>query len=157
MLFMDFIRSIEPWMMWLIVAVLFLVAEAVSEALISIWFVVGALIAMVMALLGAPFWSQILVMLLVSVTLIILFLKNRDRMHLTTGFKSATNADRVIGKQGEVIQAIDPVEGTGQVKVRGVVWSAMTEDDTRIPVGTSVKVLEIRGVKLLVEVPTQPF
>ncbi len=60
-----------------------------------------------------------------------------------------TNADRVLDQEGIVIKSIDPLEGVGQVKVMGQIWSAKA--DQSIPEGTKVKVLRMEGVKIVVE------
>ena len=60
-----------------------------------------------------------------------------------------TNADRVIGHEGVVIVAIDPVAGKGQVKVDGQIWSAKC--DVSVEEGAKVKVLALEGVKAVVE------
>ena len=62
---------------------------------------------------------------------------------------SPTNADRVLGHEGIVIKTIDPMDGKGQIKVLGQVWSAKA--DKVIEEGSKVKVLSMEGVKLIVE------
>ena len=64
--------------------------------------------------------------------------------------KIPTNADRVIGAEAVVTQEIDPLNGSGLVKVFGQVWSAKSEDETEIAVGEKVTVKQIQGVKLVV-------
>lgn len=146
-----FLGGLEAWIFWLILAGVFVAAEAMTFGLVSIWFTLGSLVAMVAALLGAEFWLQVVLMVIVSGIFLFLFIRFRDKLGLTTVSKSQTNADRIIGDHAEVIQQIDPIRGTGQVKVRGQVWSAVTEEDLVVPEGRYVIVKEIRGVKLVVE------
>lgn len=146
-----FLGGLEAWIFWLILAGVFVVVEAMTFGLVSIWFTLGSLVAMVAALLGAEFWLQVVLMVIVSGIFLFLFIRFRDKLGLTTVSKSQTNADRIIGDHAEVIQQIDPIRGTGQVKVRGQVWSAVTEEDLVVPEGRYVIVKEIRGVKLVVE------
>jgi membrane protein implicated in regulation of membrane protease activity len=70
--------------------------------------------------------------------------------YLNTGTKR-TNVDRFLGEQGIVIEAIDAVNGKGQVRVLGQVWSARTLNGEPIDVDTKIEVLEISGVKLIVQ------
>ena len=64
--------------------------------------------------------------------------------------RQATNADRVIGAEGMVLEDINNLKARGQVKVQGNIWTARTEDDRPIPKDTTVRVLRIEGVKLIV-------
>ena len=63
----------------------------------------------------------------------------------------ATNADRAIGQEAQVTEDIDNIHGKGAVVIRGVTWTARSEDGSIIPAGTMVKVLRIEGVKVFVE------
>ena len=62
-----------------------------------------------------------------------------------------TNADRVIGQTAVVTEAIDNVEGKGQVNIAGQIWSARSQHNMAIPAGAEVRVLRIEGVKVFVE------
>ena len=65
--------------------------------------------------------------------------------------REATNADRYVGMQGVVLQTIDNVQGKGQVKVQGSVWTARSEtEDTAIPEKATVTVVRIEGARLIV-------
>lgn len=143
--------GLEAWVFWLILAGLFIIVEAMTFGLVSIWFTADSLAAMLAALAGFEFWIQVIVMLIISALLLFIFIRYRNRFRLTSPFKSQTNADRIIGDHAEVIQQIDPIRGTGQVKVRGQVWSAVTDEDLVVPEGRYVIVKEIRGVKLVVD------
>lgn len=65
--------------------------------------------------------------------------------------KIETNAYSIIGKKGIVVQDINPTIGVGQIKVSGEVWSAKTSDETIIPKGSQIKIIQIDGVKAVVE------
>ena len=133
---------------WLILMVVFLIMEAATVQLISTWFAVGSLAAMIVALLGGKIWLQILVFLAVSVVLLAL-LWPLVRKHLKPKLV-ATNADALIGRVCLVTEAIDPLEG-GRVKVGDVTWSAFVETGEAIPDGSHVKILKIQGSKVIVE------
>ena len=62
----------------------------------------------------------------------------------------ATNADRAVGAEGVVTQAISNRSAQGQVTVAGAVWTARSDPEEDIPEGTAVRVLRIEGVKLIV-------
>jgi membrane protein implicated in regulation of membrane protease activity len=139
------------WIIWLIIFVVMIIIEAATTALATVWFAAGALVAMIMDLCGAPLNLQIIVMAIVSVvTFVICMVWIRPKLEsLRRANIQRTNADRFIGMEGVVIVPIDPVEGKGQVKVEGQVWSAKSKSS--IDEGTKVKIKAIEGVKLIVE------
>ena len=93
---------------------------------------------------------QLAVFVIVS-ALSLIFLKPFAAKHLYTN-RTATNADRVIGRHGVVTQAIDNEMAEGQVQVSGQIWTARSSNDNvRIPCGTLVTVQQISGVKLIVD------
>ena len=134
---------------WLVLLLLFAGTEALTVGLTSIWFAAGALCALIAALLGGPLWVQTALFLAVS-ALCMLAVRPLARRHLNSRVE-ATNADRVIGEQAQVTEDIDNIHGKGAVVIRGVVWTARSEDGSPVPAGALVKVLRIEGVKVFVE------
>ena len=133
---------------WLIAMVLFGVLEAVTVGLTSIWFAVGALAALLAASLGAFALVQVIVFLVVSFVTLLLVRPLAQRY--INDRKEPTNADRVIGREAVVTQAIDNLKGEGQVNVSGAVWTARSQEEAPIPAGARVRVLRIEGVKVIV-------
>ena len=131
---------------WLALIVVFIIMEALTVQLISTWFAVGALAAMIVSLIGGAVWLQVTVFFTVSIVLFA-SLWPLARKHLKSRLV-ATNADALVGKLCTVTEEIDPVEG-GRVKVGDVTWSARSEEE--IPVGARVKILKIQGAKVFVE------
>ena len=129
---------------WVVALVVFLIVEAVTAGLVSIWFVFGSLVALICAALGAAVWLQIFWFVIVSVaTLVKRYVDSRS---------VATNADRSIGRAAVVTERIDNLAATGAVKLDGVVWTARSTDDAvAIETGERVTVRAIEGVKLIVE------
>lgn len=139
---------------WLAALIIFGILEGATAGLTSIWFAAGALVSLIAALLDAPLWLQIVLFLAVSfITLITV--RPLARKHLIPR-NVATNADRVIGAEGIVTQAIDNIRGEGLANIAGQTWTARAEDDHPIPKGSLIRVLRIEGVKVYVtpaEVP----
>ena len=123
--------------LWLVLLIIFAASEAVTVGLTSIWFAAGALAALVAALLGGAVWIQITLFLAVSLV-------------------ERTNADRVIGAEAQVTEDIDNIHGKGAVVIRGMAWSARSQDGGPIAAGTLVRVLRIEGVKVFVEPTAAP-
>lgn len=149
-----FFMSAAAPVFWLILAVALFIVEALTVQLICIWFAVGALFSTLASLAGAPLWLQLLVFIVTSALVFIAgrpFLLERINTR-----KERTNADRVIGQPGIVLEQIDNLGQTGRVRANGLDWTARSERGDIIPVGTNVIVKFIDGVKLIVEPITAP-
>lgn len=134
---------------WLALLVIFLIAEAACPIhLVSVWFAVGSLAALLCNALGAPVWAQITVFVVVSGALLAL-LWPLARKFLNSRV-TATNVDSVIGSVGLVTADIDNVESCGQVKLGGMEWTARSTSGDPIPAGTEIRVDKIEGVKVFV-------
>lgn len=140
-----------PYMewVWLAAMVVFLIMEASSILLVSVWFVIGSLVALIATLLGAPLWLQCVLFLTVSVGLL-LSLRPLLRKYYTPK-KIQTNAPSNIGKLAVVTERIDNLHAQGAVKLSGLVWTARSVADAPVAVGSVVRVARIEGVKLIVE------
>ena len=139
---------------WLLLLVVFLAAEAATVSMVSLWFAVSALVALLVALLGGPGWLQGTLFLVISAVLLAL-LRPIVRRYISPRI-TATNVDSVIGSTGLVTTAIDNVSAVGQVKLGAMEWTARSTSGQPIPVGTRVRVDKIEGVKVYVspaEVP----
>lgn len=133
-------------LLWFISFVLLLVIELVTVNLVTIWFVIGALAAMILSFFIDSFVIQIVVFIVVSV---IALLVTRPIVKKFKGFSVVpTNSDMVIGKTGVVTKKIE-ANKYGEVKVFGNSWMATSSDE--IDVDKKVRILSIDGVKLIVE------
>lgn len=135
-------------LIWAGLLVFFIVVEAATVGLTSIWFAAGSLAALICALLGGPLWLQIALFLFLS-ALCLAAIRPLAQKHLNNRVEP-TNADRVIGTEAIVTETIDNLHGVGAVRIGGVTWTARSETDTPIPAGTTVRVLRIEGVKVFV-------
>ena len=134
---------------WLIAVAVFLIIEGIVPGLVSIWFAAGSLAALLAAMVGAPVWLQAVWFLLVSVAA--LALTRPLAKKYVNARTQPTNADRILGKECVVREAIDNIQGTGAVAVDGKVWTARMEaDDLSAAVGEIVVARRIEGVKLIV-------
>lgn len=135
---------------WLALMVVFLIIEAACAVhLVSIWFAVGSLVAMVISLLSGPVWLQILLFAVVSGGLLACLWPFAQKF-LNPRLEK-TNLDSIIGSQGYVTADIDNVHAQGQVKLSGMEWTARSADNEPIPVGTLITVERIEGVKAYVK------
>ena len=134
--------------MWLVLLILFLVAEGATAAVTTIWFAIGAIVAMFAAIFGAEIWLQAVLFAVVSV-ICLLSLRPVLKKYLEPK-KVKTNIDAIIGKQGVVLEKIDNLNGAGKVKIDGMEWTARSATGETIEKDTVIIVEKIEGVKVLV-------
>lgn len=133
---------------WLVLIVVFLAAEAATVTLISLWFAAGALAAMLASLTGGSVAFQAAVFLAVS-ALSLAALRPLVRKYITPNL-SRTNVDSIIGTTGIVTEDIDNIAAQGQVKLGGMFWSARSTSGDPICKDAKIKVDRIEGVKVFV-------
>lgn len=139
----------NPVYVWLALVIVGIVAEILTVRLTSIWFALGALAALIVALLGGALWIQVLCFLLVTVLTMVLTRPLAIR-YLKPDIQK-TNVEAIPGKKGKVTEAIRPLEGLGKVKIDGQIWSAKAEDGvTTVEEGAVVTVVRVEGVKVVV-------
>jgi membrane protein implicated in regulation of membrane protease activity len=133
----------------MIIAVILISIEATSMSIITIWFAGGALLAMIASMLGFNFITQTIVFIFTSACLLY-FTRPVVKKYFDVK-KSKTNFDRFIGEYAEVTQDINKLKSTGEVKIQGQLWKAISNTDDEISCGERVKILQISGVKFIVE------
>ena len=134
---------------WIVATVAFAALEAATVGLVSIWFALGSVCALVAAALNASFWIQLIVFIAVS-AVVLAFLRPVARKYLKVRARP-TNADKVLGTLCPVTEAIDNIAGTGAVTAGGKEWTARSASGAPIPAGERVRAVAIRGVTLIVE------
>jgi membrane protein implicated in regulation of membrane protease activity len=136
------------YVIWAVAIVVFGVLEGMTAQLVSIWFVLGSIAGLISAICNVPIIAQVVIF--IAVTVITLALTRPIvKKRLNTKVQK-TNADRCIGQDAVVIEDIDNLAPTGQVKTDGKVWTARSSDQNVIPKDSVVTVEKIDGVKLIV-------
>ncbi len=138
------------WKLWLIFSGIFLIIEIGTVGFLVFWFAIGALIAMVASFFIESVVAQTAIFV-VSSTILLFATRPFVNKFAKTENTTKTNAFSIEGKKGKVIQTIDPIEGTGQIKISGEVWSAKSLDNTTISQDTEVIIERIDGVKAIVK------
>ena len=138
------------WYVWLIISGLFLVLEMITVGFLVFWLAIGALFAMLVSFFTSNLIIQTTVFV-ISSTILIFVTKPFVKKFGQVQNPISTNFYSIIGKIGIVTTEINSVNSTGQIKIDGEIWSATCKDSSSvIPMGTKVKVLEIKGVKAIV-------
>lgn len=131
--------------LWLLLVIILSVVEIITVNLVSIWFVISGIVAMIASLFTNNIVIQISIFVILGLIFMILTRKIVKRI---VPEKVKTNLDRIIGMQGIVITKIGKNK-PGEVKVDGKIWTA-TSNET-INQDEIVKILEINSTKLKVE------
>ena len=130
---------------WLALLILLVLIELATMGLTTIWFAGGALAAAC----GAPVLVQVILFLVVSV-LMLVFTRPVAMRYFNVG-RAKTNVDSMLGERGIVTGRIDNLHSCGQVTLKGMEWSARSQEtEGTIEEGTVVIVKKIDGVKLIV-------
>jgi membrane protein implicated in regulation of membrane protease activity len=140
----------DAWVIWLIVAVVFAVAEVINLSFYLFPFAIGAAGAALVALAGGGAvlaWPVFAVLTAVSFGVV----RPIARRHLHVPPQIRTGTAALIGRTGIVTERIVNDEGVGRVRIEGEVWTARAYDEDKvIEAGTRVHVLEIKGATALV-------
>ncbi len=138
------------WQFWLIASGIFFIAEIITTGFLVFWLGVAGLITMCVSFFTDNLMIQASVFVILSAVLILAtkpfvkkFVHKKDNTE-------KTNAFSIIGKTAIVIKDIDSINGVGQIKVDGEVWSAEGINGSNIEKGTKVEVKEIDGVRAIV-------
>ena len=137
------------WVLWIAAIVIFGIVEAATVNMVSLWFMGGALAALVADLLGAGSWVQVAVFLVVSAALLAA-LRPFVRKFISPR-KIATNADMAIGREAYLTETVDNIRGTGALKLDGKEWSVRSASGAVLEKEMLVRVVKMEGVKLYVE------
>lgn len=138
------------WKIWLVLSGIFVIIEIVNLSFFIFWFALGALITMVVSLFIDSLPLQIAIFV-VSSTILLFATKPFVKKFIDKDSNVKTNAYSIEGKVGKVTVDIEPIEGKGQIKVNGEVWSARSEENEIIPKDTEVIIEKIDGVKAIVK------
>ena len=134
---------------WLIGTIIFVVLEAVTYQIVSIWFALGAVGALIAKAAGATFAMQMAIFIGVSV-LCLVCLRPVSRK-LIKNKTVNTNVDSLLGRQVLITKEVNNLQGTGEGKVGGMVWTVRSADDTVIGEGETAVCERVEGVKLIVK------
>lgn len=138
---------------WIVIIIAALIIELITVGLVSVWFALGGAAGLIAQMMGAPLWAQTGLFLLVSVASMVLT-RPWAIKHLNAR-QVASNIDEIIGSRVHVVETIDNKKDTGKVLRNGLEWTARAKDDNAVfEQGDDVRVVEVAGVKLIVEKET---
>ncbi|MDE5738102.1 MAG: NfeD family protein [Oscillospiraceae bacterium] len=128
---------------WSVILIATVIAETSTFQLVSIWFAVGALVALIMSTMGFSLLSQTIIFTVISIILLCATRPIVKKLQVKNILPE--NIDLEVGKLAIVIQDISNTENSGRVKIGGVNWRARTEDNQVFKTGETVRVEKISG------------
>ncbi len=139
---------------WIAAIIIFGIAEAATAGLVSIWFVAGAVAALIVTELGASLLIQFAVFLVVSILALIATRPLAKKMLDKTIVP--TNADRVLHREAKVTETVDNENAAGAVYIDGKTWTARSDSGAIIEKGKMAEIVRMEGVKLYVREAKEP-
>lgn len=141
--------NIDLWIVWLILAAIFIVGEIFTAGFFILWFGLGAAAAALLAFLDVSAGWQLAAFIVVSLTL---FLASRKfALKVTKEQPPGIGADRFLEKECIVLEEIDNIRNSGRVRLKAEEWRAQSEDGNIIPAQSKVQVVRVDGTHLIVK------
>lgn len=135
---------------WLGVVIVTAIIEFATLDMTSIWFTVGAVPPLIMAAIGGVGWEIQVVVFFCLSALLIIALRGLTKKFLFRNLNEKTNVDSFIGKEFRLLEDTD-FENVGSVKINGVVWSAVADNNENLSKGEVVEIVRVDGNKLVVK------
>lgn len=140
----------ELWTaVWIVAAAVLALGELLTAGFFLLPFAVGAGTAGILALVGTGVAAQIIMFVVVSVAF--LWLLQRFARKDIHGELIPVGAARYVGASALVTGTVTRLTGSGRVMMGTEDWRATTDGTDEIPLGTEVRVIEVRGARLVVE------
>jgi len=138
------------WIIWLVLFVAMLIIEAVGPALVSIWFALGAVIALILSFIPeVAWWIEVIVFVVISIATLLALRPILKRYIKRNNYN--TNIDSFTGKRGYVIEDVTYLR-PGAVKIGDVSWTAIpVNKDEKIVENEIIEVVAVNGNKLIVK------
>ena len=137
------------WQVWAVIAVVCLILELSSGDFFIICFSIGAVFAIISAVIGLNVYWQILIFAIFSLLSVVFVRPVALRWLHKNEPNKRTNADALIGRTGRVTEAIAK-GGTGYVQIDGDLWKAVSTGED-IAVETTVRVVGRESTIITVE------
>lgn len=139
----------EMIIVWAVVILIAIIVELQTADLDSIWFAIGGVIAIILACLNVSIIIQVISFVVSSIILLILCLKFWKKK-LKKDF-IPTNVNRNIGKIVTVKEVVEKDDNHYVVSMDGQLWSAYTENHTKVNVGEKVEIVAINGNNIIIK------
>lgn len=137
----------NPWVLWLIVGVVFLIIELLTTALVSIWFVAAAIITCLLSFVVDGFLLQSAIFVVLSAVFMIICRKIYNK-HIKKPVDDVDQNEKLLGKTATVTE--DTNSTTGRILVGDIYWKAISENGETLPKGEKVVIKSVNGTTLVI-------
>ena len=152
---MDIYRFLfSPWF-WLTLTVIFTAIELLSAfSLTTIWFALSAILMVFISglteLIDAPIRFRLHIGLFLVIAIVLLVFTRPIAIKKLRVGKAKTNVDALVNERALVTKKIEKF-GKGEVKIKGQIWTAVSDDNSELDAGAECVVMRIEGVKAIVK------
>lgn len=136
-------------MFWIVAIVVFSLVEAFTAGLVSIWFAIGSLAALISSYFTDLILVQAFIFFFVSILSFVLLRK--FALNVIKKSQKETDIGRLIGKDILITQTVDNMNNTGMAKINDIEWKVRSLSGNIINEGQIATVEKIDGVKLIVK------
>lgn len=147
------------WLIWLILAAVFIVAEVFTTGFVLLWFGVGAAVAALLALLGVQSLTiQVFVFLAVASLLVVASRTIFEQffMRTSSGRDLKTGVAQMIGQSATVTEASRGTLNEAAVRAYGSVWTALPlPGEAPLQEGETVLIERLEGNTVYVRRPAR--
>lgn len=143
---MEYLIS-NPWVLWLVVGILFLIVELMTTALVSIWFVPAAIVTCLLSFVVKGFLWQTAIFVVLSAVFMVICRKIYNK-HIKKPVDDIDQNEKLIGKTAKVTEDTNGI--TGRILVGDIYWRAVSEDGKTIPKEETVIIKGINGTTLVI-------
>lgn len=141
----------EQWQwIWVGAAVILGIGELLTVGFFLLPFAVGAAAAAVLAFMGVSVPLQLVTFVIISVVFLAV-LQRFARREQDTGEAAPAGANRYVGRSALVLSPVKYLDTTGMVKMGTEEWRASVDSNIEIPAGAEVRIVAVRGTRLVVE------
>ena len=138
------------WIVWLVVFVLSIIIEACTLELVSIFFSLGSIVALILSFItGVPYYIELVVFVVLSVISLVALRPVMSK--ILNKEKRLTNIDEFVGKEVRLTKAYHQ-DDLGETKIDSVIWRVLNiEEKEPMEVGQEVLIVSVKGNKLVVK------
>lgn len=145
---MEYILS-NPWAMWLGAAVIFLVIELLTTALVSIWFVPAAVITCLLTfVIDSTLWQIAIFVVLSAIFMVVA--RKIYKKHIKKPVDDVDQNEKLVGKTATVTEDVNAI--AGRILVGDVYWRAVSENGETIPKGETAVIKGVNGTTLVISI-----
>ncbi len=140
--------GLSPAVVWAIIGLVLIILELTTFTFVLMFLGLGAIITAALTWAGVTpeTNTQLFAFSASSILLLVVLRKTARSLFAATGAPISDD----VGQRCEVTKAI-PAGGEGEIRHRGSIWTAVSDEPEDIAEGTSVEIIAIEGIRVKVK------